>query len=220
MAFRQPSFTCQRRTRPAKIGDARITRTSTKNGARLSNFTLISQITFKAKASSVAEVHAVRGGQLILRVAPQRPESANSSRPMSRKGSLKSVSSLDAIMSRDVASSLISASGLSGSRGSFRLRSSRCYLTEQTMDILEKILAWLSPRDLALMSLTSKTMNFIVRSYVDHFCNAHNLHTCIMAFHETNENVLLPKEIVFRDRLESNRRPQLLLYSARNQYAG
>ncbi len=172
----------------------------------------------------MAEVHAVRGGQLILRVAPRRSESASNSRPLSRKGSLKSVSSLDAVLSRDImTSSLLSgASGaLYGSRGSFRLRSSsRCYLTEQTMDILEKILVWLSPRDLALLSLTSKTLNFVVRSYLDHFCNAHSMPTRVAAFHETNENLLLPKEVVFRDRLEANRRPQLLLYSARRQYAG
>ena len=39
-------------------------------------------------------------------------------------------------------------------------------------------------------------------------------------FYERNSELLLPKEIVLRDRMEGNSRPDLLLYSSMKQFVG
>ncbi len=86
--------------------------------------------------------------------------------------------------------------------------------------MLEKIFARLSPRELALLSLTCRTMRLIVRQFVAHYCAAHDLRVRLRRFHETNSTLLLPKEVVLRERVERNSHHELLLYSARRQFAG
>lgn len=42
----------------------------------------------------------------------------------------------------------------------------------------------------------------------------------LKAFYDFNSSVLLPKEIVLKDRMDANSRHELLLYSAHRQFAG
>jgi hypothetical protein len=88
------------------------------------------------------------------------------------------------------------------------------------MDILEKILKWLSPRDLAILGLTSRTLNFVARNYVSHRCDMYNLRVQVDDFFERNKDLLLPKECALQTRLEINQKPFLLLFSTDKHYLG
>ena len=88
------------------------------------------------------------------------------------------------------------------------------------MDILEKILKFLSARDLAMLSLTSKTLNFVVRTYVSHQCDRWNLKIQVDDFFQQNKDSLLPKEFALKERLKINSRPLLLLHSTGQHYLG
>ena len=88
------------------------------------------------------------------------------------------------------------------------------------MDILEKILKWLTPRDLALLSLTSRTLNFVVRNYVGHQCDKYNLKVQVDDFFEQNKDILLPKEFALKEHLDLNPKPVLLMYSTGKHYLG
>ena len=88
------------------------------------------------------------------------------------------------------------------------------------MDILEKILLWLRPRDLALLSLTCKTFNFVVRNYVTHECEKSTLSPQLKRFFEQNKELLLPKEVALLEAVKVNPKPELLLYSTGKQYLG
>ena len=88
------------------------------------------------------------------------------------------------------------------------------------MDILEKILQWLRPRDLALLSLTCKTLNFVVRNYVTHECEKSTLSPQLKRFFEQNKELLLPKEVALLEAVKVNPKPELLLYSTGKQYLG
>ena len=183
----------------------------------------------QAKAGSVAEVHAVRGGQLILRVAPSQTTThimearREAKRKSSRRGKLGSgFASLggsfegegnDLIMFKEAS---ISISNLAKSNK----YNGRCYLLDQSMDILEKIFVRLSPRDLALLCLTSKAVNNLVREFIDHHSSSHGLPVKFLSFYKLNENLLLPKEEVLKDRIEANQKPQLLLYSTMKYFIG
>ena len=96
----------------------------------------------------------------------------------------------------------------------------RCYLLEQNMDVLEKIFARLSPRDLALLCLTSKAVNQRVREFIEHYSTSFGLPTKFGQFYKDNEELLLPKEEVLRDRINTNSRPQLLMYSSMQHFVG
>eukprot|EP00095_Tigriopus_kingsejongensis_P011602 maker-scaffold325_size206031-snap-gene-1.13 protein:Tk11602 transcript:maker-scaffold325_size206031-snap-gene-1.13-mRNA-1 annotation:"gtp cyclohydrolase i nitrile oxidoreductase domain-containing protein" len=146
----------------------------------------------QAKEGSLAEVHAVRGGQLILRVAP----SQTSGHPSASRQNSASKLNL-----------LIPFEG-------------RCYILEQSMDVLEKIFLHLSPRELALLCLTCRTMNLVITEFLDHYCASYNLRTKVHDFYQRNQDLLLPKEIVLKDRLDANSKPALLLYSALTQFVG
>ena len=149
----------------------------------------------QAREGSLAEVHAVRGGQLILRVASSQTSGSGSG-----GGATKSASTprLNLIIPYD----------------------GRCYLLEQSMDVLEKIFFRLTPRELALLSLTCRTMHLIVSQFLEHYCASYGLGRKLKAFYEVNADLLLPKEWVLKDRLECNSRHQLLLYSAMRQFVG
>lgn len=86
--------------------------------------------------------------------------------------------------------------------------------------IAEKILQWLRPRDLALLSLTCKTFNFVIRSYVNHECERTNLSIQLWRFFEENKTLLLPKEIAISEAMKVNLKPELLLFSTGRQYLG
>lgn len=146
----------------------------------------------QAKEGSLAEVHAVRGGQLILRVA----SSQTSGRPSASRQNSSSKLNL-----------LIPFDG-------------RCYILEQSMDVLEKVFLHLSPRELALLCLTCRTMNLVVSEFLNHYCASYNLRMRLKQFYQRNQDLLLPKEIVLKDRLDANSKHQLLLYSALNQFVG
>ncbi len=95
-----------------------------------------------------------------------------------------------------------------------------CFLLDQSMDILEKIFLWLSPRDLALLCLASKSLNRLVIQFIEHRISSQDLTEKMSQFFAANELLLLPKEIILRDRVANNSRPQLLLYSAMRQFLG
>ena len=88
------------------------------------------------------------------------------------------------------------------------------------MDILEKILKFLTARELVMLSLTSKALNLVVRTYIDHQCEKMAIRTQFDEFCERNRDCLLPKEVVLKDRLNQNSRPNLLLFSTGNHYMG
>ena len=88
------------------------------------------------------------------------------------------------------------------------------------LDILEKILKFLSSRDLAMLSLTSKPLNFVVRTYVSHQCDRLNLKHQVEEFFQENKASLLPKEFALKERLKINSRPLLLLHSTGQHYLG
>ena len=183
----------------------------------------------QAKAGSVAEVHAVRGGQLILRVAPSQTTAhimearREAKRKSSRRGKLGSgFASLGGSFEGDNNDMMFSkensfTSSLSKCNNRYN---GRCFLLDQSMDILEKIFVRLSPRDLALLCLTSKAVNNLVREFIDHHSLSHGLPVKFTSFYKLNENLLLPKEEVLKERIEANQKPQLLLYSTMKYFIG
>ena len=88
------------------------------------------------------------------------------------------------------------------------------------MDILEKILRFLTSRELVMLSLTSKSLNLVIKTYIDHQCERMALRSQFDEFCERNRECLLPKEVVLKDRLNQNRRPNLLLFSTGNHFIG
>ena len=64
------------------------------------------------------------------------------------------------------------------------------------MDVLEKIFCRMSPRDLALFGLTSKTSNKLVHEFIDHYSASLSLPDRFQSFYEKNAALLLPKEEV------------------------
>ena len=181
----------------------------------------------QTKSGSHVEVHSIRGSQVILRArVPNRRDAGTQGRlgkneappthslPVSRVGSFK----MDKINPKPYLHRSLSDS-LYRSCSVLKLRS-RCQLIEQSMDILEKILKFLNSRDLAMLSLTSKTLNFVVRTYVSHQCDRFNLRGQVDHFFETNKSSLLPKEFALKERLKVNSRPMLLLYSTGTHYLG
>ena len=77
-----------------------------------------------------------------------------------------------------------------------RAISGRCYLLEQNFDVLEKIFCLLSPRDLALFCLTSKTANKRVHEFIDHYSESFKLPGKFNSFYDKNAAVLLLNEEV------------------------
>ncbi len=73
-------------------------------------------------------------------------------------------------------------------------------------------------RELAFLSLTSRAMHLLVAEFLQHNCSL--LRPRLRAFYERHSELLLPKEEVLRQRMECNSRHELLLYSARRQFAG
>ena len=181
----------------------------------------------QAKAGSVAEVHAVRGGQLILRIAPSQTtahimEAKREARKRSsRRGKFGSgFASLGGSFEGE-GNEISQCKDVSmGSLSKINKYNGRCYLLDQSMDILEKIFSRLSPRDLALLCLTSKVVNKIVREFIDHHSSSYGLPTKFLSFYALNENLLLPKEEVLKERIEANPKPQLLLYSTMKYFVG
>ena len=88
------------------------------------------------------------------------------------------------------------------------------------MDILEKILKFLTARELVMLSLTSKALNLVVRTYIDHQVERMALRLQFEEFCERNRDCLLPKEVVLKDRLNQSTRPNLLLFSTGNHFIG
>lgn len=220
----------------------------------------------QGREGSLAEVHAVRGGQLILRVAPKAAGSSfkvsGSGGAFNRTGSFKasgtSSCSTPGGAGPSTSSAAAGASGASASGGppavassasssprrhhghqsssvlsrqSSRLsfivgpfsdgsECSRCYILEQSMDVLEKVFIRLTPRELALLALTCRAMNYIVGQYLKHYTASFGLKEKLRRFYEENGPVLLPKEVVLKDRLDANSRHELLLYSAMRQFVG
>ena len=168
------------------------------------------------------EVHSIRGSQVILRArVPQREDRGKERRdphpvhslPVSRVGSFKmDQHRIKPTLNRSLSDLYRSCSVL-------KLRS-RCQLMEQSIDILEKILNFLSSRDLAMLSLTSKPLNFVVRTYVSHQCDRLNLKNQVEDFFQENQASLLPKEFALKERLKINSRPLLLLHSTGQHYLG
>ena len=78
----------------------------------------------------------------------------------------------------------------------------------------------LSPRELALLSLTCRAMNVVVGQFLAHCTNSYNLRHRLRLFYETNCEMLLPKEVVLKDRFEVNSKHELLLYSSMKQFIG
>jgi hypothetical protein len=145
-----------------------------------------------SRPGSIAEVHAVRGGQLILRVAQsQTSQGTNVAAVSSNKDKLHRQQSLNIM--------LVPYNG-------------HCYILDQSMDVLEKVLSRLSPRELALLSLTCRAMNVVVGQFLRRVCSAYDLRAKLRAFYDANADILLPKEVVLRDRLDANSRHELLLY--------
>jgi hypothetical protein len=101
----------------------------------------------QARAGSVAEVHAVRGGQLILRVSPsQTSKQLNTGNKRSRRQSkTKCLTLLGVIGNNWEEVEKVEKSSVKQYNG-------HCHLLDQSMDILEKIFLWLSPRDLVSVS--------------------------------------------------------------------
>ena len=169
----------------------------------------------QARAGSVAEVHAVRGGQLILRVSPsQTARNLNTVNKRSKRQSrTKCLTLLGVIGNGWEEIEMVEKSEVKPYFG-------HCHLLDQSMDILEKIFLWLSPRDLALLCLTSKTLHRVVMQFIEHQLSSQGLADKMTNFFAANEKLLLPKEVILRDRISSNGRPQLLLYSAMRQFLG
>ena len=181
----------------------------------------------QAKAGSVAEVHAVRGGQLILRVAPSQTTAhimearREAKRKSTRRGKLGSgFASLGGSFEGEGNDIIFYNSGSISSLTKNSRYNGRCYLLDQSMDILEKIFVRLSPRDLALLCLTSKAVNNLVREFIDHHSSSHGLPVKFLSFYKLNQNLLLPKEEVLKERIEANQKPQLLLYSTMKYFIG
>jgi hypothetical protein len=169
----------------------------------------------QARAGSVAEVHAVRGGQLILRVSPsQTSKHCNEVIKKSKRHNTNRCLTLLGV----IGNSWEEVEQVE--KKTIKAYHGHCYLLDQSMDILEKIFLWLSPRDLALLCLTSKSLHRLVMLFIEHQLSSHGLREKMTAFFGANEQLLLPKEIVLRDRIDSNTQPQLLLYSAMRQFLG
>jgi len=145
------------------------------------------------------EVHAVRGGQLILRVAPQfARQSLGGHGNAAKRGYNQQNQS-------------IAAANKAGYNGN-------CFITAQSMDVLEKIFQLLTPRELAFLSLTSRAMRALVCEYLRHHCESRKLPERLKRFYEDHVALLLPKERVLKQRLEANPSNRLLLFSARKQF--
>ena len=71
-----------------------------------------------------------------------------------------------------------------------------------------------------MLSLSSKALNLVVRTYIDHQCERMTIRRQFDEFCERNRDCLLPKEVVLKDRLNQNLRPNLLLFSTGNHYMG
>ena len=186
------------------------------------------RLLLQSKSGSHVEVHSIRGSQVILRArVPTRRDQGPSglkskgsaaepthSLPVSRVGSFKADKiNTKPYLHRSLSDTLYRSCSVLKLRG-------RCQLIEQSMDILEKILKFLNSRDLAMLSLTSKTLNFVVRTYVSHQCDRFNLRGQVDHFFEINKSSLLPKEFALKERLKVNSRPMLLLYSTGSHYLG
>ena len=166
----------------------------------------------QAKAGSVAEVHNVRGGQLILRVAPSQTTAQREAKRRNKGRFPSGLASLGASFERD--------DSFEGPTLPTAGRRGKCYLLDQNMDILEKIFSRLSPRDLALLCLTSKAVNLRVKEFIEHYCASFGLPVKFKKFYQENEPLLLPKEEVLRERINSSPRPQLLMYSTMQHFIG
>ena len=182
----------------------------------------------QAKSGSVAEVHAVRGGQLILRVAPSQTTAhimeakKEAKRKSSRRGKFGSgFTSLGGSFEGDGNDTIFCKEGsISSLTKQVAKYNGRSYLLDQSMDVLEKIFIRLSPRDLALLCLTSKAVNNLVREFIDHHSSSYGLPVKFLSFYKLNANLLLPKEEVLKERIEANQKPQLLLYSTMKYFIG
>ena len=178
--------------------------------------------TFQTKESSIVEVHSIRNSQVILRARSSQNGPIPRSLPVSRNGSIRSTASANATKVKPIPPKLHRSLSDSLNRNCslLKLRNGRCPLMEQSMDILEKIFKFLTTRDLVMLSLTSKALNFVVRTYVNHQCDKMNLRIQFDDFCDRNKNCLLPKELVLQDRLKHNAKPNLLLFSTGNHYLG
>ena len=181
----------------------------------------------QAKAGSSCEVHAVRGGQLILRVAPSQTTlhimeaKKEAKRRGLRRGKLGSgFASLGGSFEGEGNDHELNTVGVGYSVAKTAKYNGRCYLMDQSMDVLEKIFIRLSPRDLALLCLTSKAVNLRVREFIDHYSSSYGLPVKFKLFYGTNVQLLLPKEEVLKERVEANAKPQLLLYSTMKYFVG
>ena len=165
----------------------------------------------QAKAGSVTEVHAVRGGQLILRVSTSQTSKQCPAPKTKRQNSFRGLISLKGNLWEEVEKL---------EKKTIKVYHGHCYLLDQSIDILEKIFLWLSPRDLALLCLTSKSLRSFVLQFIEHHISSQDLNEKMALFFAVNGFLLLPKEIVLRDRVANNERPQLLMYSAMRQFLG
>ena len=138
----------------------------------------------------------------------------------SRQGSIKSIDGGGATYNYSRLRESRLERSLSASASRIVWRKKQCPFMDQSMDILEKILQWLRPRDLALLSITCKTFNFVVRNYVNHECERTNLSSQLKWFLEQNKELLLPKEVALLEAVKVNSKPELLLYSTGKQYLG
>ena len=136
----------------------------------------------QTKIGSPTEIHAVRGGQLVLRVAPSS---------LILHHALEDIPEYDGYP----------------------------FLPSQSMDILEKIFAWLTPRDLAMLSLSSKTLYSQIHSFLRHKNKSNRLKQGFLNFYRDNRSLLLPKEQIFEERW-SGEENELLIYSARHRFSG
>ena len=175
----------------------------------------------QAREGSIAEVHAVRGGQLILRVAACQTQ-------LGQAGPAANAAAIGGggIGQPPTASHNGSGSNTPGNNhGSNKLNflipyNGHCYLLEQSLDVLEKILVRLSPRELAILRLTCRTMDLVVSRYLEHCCAAVDARANLRRFYDRHAELLLPKEVVLRERLEINSNHDLLLYSSMRQFMG
>ena len=180
----------------------------------------------QAREGSIAEIHAVRGGQLILRVAACQTQLGAASGPAANAASLGGSGSQTANGSGantpgGGGSGVPGGGGGSGSKLKILIPyNGHCYLLDQSLDVLEKILVRLSPQELAILRLTCRTMNLVVSRYLEHCCEGVGARSNLRRFYERNADLLLPKEVVLRERLEINSNHELLLYSSMKQFQG
>lgn len=195
----------------------------------------------QSKECAIVEVHSIRNSQVILR-ARSAKVSGIRSLPVSRAGSVRSINNVNGNgntsggalpgnrnfttgsgrnFGRSTSGGLQRSFSDSLNRNCSMLKlRARCLLMEQSLDILEKILKFLTARELVMLSLTSKALNLVVRTYIDHQCERMTIRRQFDEFCERNRDCLLPKEVVLKDRLNQNLRPNLLLFSTGNHYMG